>query len=395
MIVDSTALAEQAIGDILDSAFRSAGQRCSALRMLYLQKDIEADFIKMLFGAMDELIVGDPWQFHIDVGPVIDGAAQQKINAHIDAAEADGRLLKRLTAPEQGSFVGPSVIRLGGIGDLKEEIFGPVLHVASFEAGAIDDVVEAINASGYGLTFGMHTRIDGRVQNVVRRLRVGNIYVNRNQIGAIVGSQPFGGEGLSGTGPKAGGPNYVPRFQRAERVVQQVTNGVASVGRADPDAVQSTLNRLTGEWKAQSSQRPLDTLMMPGPTGESNQLSLYGRGIVLCLGPTAEAAGYQARIAKTNGCFALQVAPGAYGENAIDAFLDREHLATLSGFALVVLWGDDADLRAARLALAERSAPIIPLCSEQDFAARCRVERHICIDTTAAGGNATLLSAAE
>jgi RHH-type proline utilization regulon transcriptional repressor/proline dehydrogenase/delta 1-pyrroline-5-carboxylate dehydrogenase len=395
MIVDSTALAEQAIRDILDSAFRSAGQRCSALRMLYLQTDIEADFLRMLFGAMDKLIVGDPWPHYTDVGPVIDRAAQKKINAHIDAADAGGRLLKRLAVPEEGSFVGPSVIRLGGIGDLKEEIFGPVLHVASFDAGEIGNVVEAINASGYGLTFGMHTRIDGRVQNVVRRLKVGNIYVNRNQIGAIVGSQPFGGEGLSGTGPKAGGPNYVPRFQRPERVVQQVTNGAASVDHADPDAVQSALDRLADQWKAQRSQPPLETLTMPGPTGESNQLSLYGRGVVLCLGATSEAAGYQARIAKINGCFAIQVAPGAYGENAIDAFLDRDHLATLAGFALVALWSDEADLRAARLALAERNAPIVPLCSEQDLAARCWVERHICIDTTAAGGNATLLSAAE
>ncbi len=395
MIVDSTALAEQAIRDILDSSFRSAGQRCSALRMLYLQKDIEADFLKMLFGAMDELTVGDPWSYHTDVGPVIDNAAQKRITIHINAAEVDGRLLKRLNVPAEGTFVGPSVIRVAGIGDLKEEIFGPVLHVASFDASAIGNVIEAINASGYGLTFGMHTRIDQRVQNAVRRLKVGNIYVNRNQIGAIVGSQPFGGEGLSGTGPKAGGPNYVARFKRPERAVHEAANGMASASMADPVAVQDALNKLAEQWKAQTVQNALQTLAMPGPTGESNQLSLYGRGIVLCLGPTPEAAAEQSRIARENGCLALQVATGAAGENTIAALLDRDHLATLSGFAVVALWGDDADLRAARLALAERAGPIIPLCSGQDLASRCIIERHICIDTTAAGGNATLLSAAE
>ena len=212
MIVDSTALPEQAVRDILASAFQSAGQRCSALRMLYVQEDVADRVLEMLAGAMDELSVGDPWLLSSDVGPVIDAEAKAVIDAHCDALTAKGRLLKRLDPPETGRFVPPSVFRLDGIEDLEREIFGPVLHVATFDAEEIDAVVDAVNARGYGLTFGLHTRVDARVQRIVDRVDVGNVYVNRNQIGAVVGSQPFGGEGLSGTGPKAGGPHYVARF---------------------------------------------------------------------------------------------------------------------------------------------------------------------------------------
>ena len=215
MIVDSTALPEQAVRDILASAFQSAGQRCSALRMLYVQEDVADRVLEMLTGAMDELSVGDPWHLSSDVGPVIDAEAKAGIDAHCDALTAKGRLLKRLDPPEAGRFVPPSVFRLDGIEELEEEIFGPVLHVATFDADEIDAVVDAVNAKGYGLTFGLHTRVDARVQRIVDRVDVGNVYVNRNQIGAVVGSQPFGGEGLSGTGPKAGGPHYVARFMTA------------------------------------------------------------------------------------------------------------------------------------------------------------------------------------
>src|SRR5690606_23329748 len=176
--------------------------RCSALRCLYLQEDIADKVLKMLCGAMDELRLGVPWELATDVGPVIDAAARQGIADHIDVARAEGRVIHELTAPEAGHFVAPTVIRVAGIGDLAREIFGPVLHVATFRAADLDRVIDDINAVGYGLTFGLHTRIDDRVQQVVDRVHAGNIYVNRNQIGAVVGSQPFGGEGQSGTGPK-------------------------------------------------------------------------------------------------------------------------------------------------------------------------------------------------
>ena len=210
MIVDSTALPEQAVRDILASAFQSAGQRCSALRMLYVQTEVADTILRMLFGAMDELRLGDPWAHATDVGPVIDPRARTDIQAYVDAACAAGKVLKEIDRPPEGNFVAPTVIAVDGIEDLTREVFGPILHVARFEAKDLDRVIDAINATGYGLTFGMHSRIEDRVQQVTARLRVGNIYINRNQIGAVVGSQPFGGEGLSGTGPKAGGPQYVP-----------------------------------------------------------------------------------------------------------------------------------------------------------------------------------------
>ncbi|HRM73199.1 MAG TPA: bifunctional proline dehydrogenase/L-glutamate gamma-semialdehyde dehydrogenase PutA, partial [Paracoccus sp. (in: a-proteobacteria)] len=201
MIVDSTALPEQAVRDIVASSFRSAGQRCSALRCLYVQEDIAPHLIAMIKGAMDELRVGDPQSLATDVGPVIDAEAQDGIEAYTDANAA--RILHRVWAPKQGHFIAPVLLKVGGIKDMDREVFGPVLHVATFRADQLDRVIADINARGYGLTFGLHTRIDSRVQEVTEAIHAGNIYVNRNQIGAVVGSQPFGGEGLSGTGPKA------------------------------------------------------------------------------------------------------------------------------------------------------------------------------------------------
>ena len=206
MIIDSTALPEQAIKDIISSSFQSAGQRCSALRMLYVQDAIHDRFTEMLFGAMDQLKIGDPWDVSTDVGPLIDEAARNEVTAHVERARAEGRLLKQCAVPDDGHFVGPAVIRVDGIGDLEEEIFGPIVHLASFNVRNLDQVVDSINACGYGLTFGLHSRIDARVNALSERLKVGNVYVNRNQIGARLSARmPFGGEGLSGTGPKAGG----------------------------------------------------------------------------------------------------------------------------------------------------------------------------------------------
>ena len=215
MIVDSTALPEQAVRDILAAAFQSAGQRCSALRLLYVQKDVEAKVVEMLKGAMEELSVGDPWSIATDVGPVIDDEAKGSISGYAAEMEGKGRLIARVEAPAAGRFVAPQVFRVSGIGEMEREVFGPILHVATFDAEKIDRVMSDINRKGYGLTFGLHTRIEARVQEIVDGVHAGNIYVNRNQIGAVVGSQPFGGEGLSGTGPKAGGPHYLRRFRRS------------------------------------------------------------------------------------------------------------------------------------------------------------------------------------
>ncbi len=383
MVVDSTALPEQAVRDIVASAFRSAGQRCSALRVLYLQEDVAEEVMTMLLGAMDELRLGDPWEHATDVGPIISAGAAREIAAHVERARAEGRLRKQLAAPQGGHFIAPAVIEVRGIEEVEREIFGPVLHVATYRAADLEAVIAAINARGFGLTFGMHSRIDDRVEQVASGVRAGNIYVNRNQIGAVVGVQPFGGEGLSGTGPKAGGPHYVPRFYRP-----QVAAGTPAAGApADPAAVQALI-----EAAGPPVQAPLAETVMPGPTGESNRLSLYPRGVVLCLGASAEDAARQAEIARRSGCTAVRVAPGARGELALDGVLAREALTGLHGFAAVALWSDADDLRAARRALAAREGPIVPLLCEADFSARCLLERHLCIDTTAAGGNATLLA---
>ncbi|TIV76313.1 MAG: aldehyde dehydrogenase family protein, partial [Mesorhizobium sp.] len=188
MIVDSTALPEQAVRDILASAFQSAGQRCSALRVLYVQKDVEKKMLEMLRGAMEALNLGDPWLISTDVGPVIDDEAQTSIRDYCTRMGLQGRLIAKLEAPKSGRFVAPHVFRVKGIEEMEREVFGPVLHVASFDADEIDAVIAAINRKGYGLTFGLHTRIEGRVQHFVDGIHAGNIYVNRNQIGAVVGS---------------------------------------------------------------------------------------------------------------------------------------------------------------------------------------------------------------
>ncbi|MCB1516446.1 MAG: L-glutamate gamma-semialdehyde dehydrogenase, partial [Hyphomicrobiaceae bacterium] len=384
MIVDSTALPEQAVRDIVSSAFRSAGQRCSALRILFLQADIAPAFLEMLYGAMDELWLGDPWAMSTDIGPVITETARKDIASHIEQAKAEGRPLRQIGVPEIGTFVGPAVIRVTGMNDMVREVFGPVLHVATFRAQDIDRIIADINQSGYGLTFGLHTRIDDRVERVTTSLNVGNIYVNRNQIGAVVGSQPFGGEGLSGTGPKAGGPHYVLRFTQAANNAQ--SNAVAGDAIAI-ERVQEALNALPP-----ISRIPIETIDLPGPTGESNRLSLYPRGTILCLGPRPEDAGEQAAIARDRGCNALIVCPGANGPDTLSGHLDRADLCRLTGMDAVALWSDETDLRAARLALAKRDGPLVPLIADRDMAARCVIERHVCIDTTASGGNASLLA---
>lgn len=221
MIVDSSALPEQVVGDVLTSAFQSAGQRCSALRVLYVQDDIADRVIEMLAGAMDELRIGDPAFLGTDVGPVIDEDAKTQLDAHVARLSEEARLIHRVALPAEsghGCFVAPAAFEIDGIGYLEREVFGPILHIVRYDADRLDAVLDEINATGYGLTVSVHTRIDDTAEHVCSRLRVGNAYVNRNQIGAVVGVQPFGGEGLSGTGPKAGGPRYLHRFA-TERTV--------------------------------------------------------------------------------------------------------------------------------------------------------------------------------
>ena len=220
--------------DVIAGAFQSAGQRCSALRVLYLQEDVADVMLHMITGAFQALVVGDPTQLATDVGPVIDAEAKAKLEAHIAAMEADGFSVWRLPLPDEchdGHFVAPTIIEVGSILDIDEEQFGPVLHVVRYPVGTLRQVIDDINATGYGLTLGLHSRIAETREFVEAHARVGNFYVNRNQIGAVVGSQPFGGEGLSGTGPKAGGPHYVTRFatERVTTIDTTAAGGNASL----------------------------------------------------------------------------------------------------------------------------------------------------------------------
>ena len=425
MLVDSTALPEQVVRDVLVSAFQSAGQRCSALRILYLQKDIKDRVLTLLFGAMDELELGDPLDPATDVGPVIDALALKEIRDYCGHQKAAGRLLKQLDAPGDGHFVGPAVIEVNGIADVQREIFGPVLHVAPFAAGEIERVLNDINRHGYGLTLGLHTRVDARVQQVVDLAHVGNIYVNRNQIGAVVGTQPFGGEGLSGTGPKAGGPLYLARFRKSEsKAIPHVQNRTpapdttsnfaeledgffdkaAPFEAIDPDKVSAALERFSS-WLPDSVSRAIRDIsalpaQMPGPTGESNHWTLYPRGNVLCLGPQAEQLKIQICQALALGNRVLAV--GADIPELSDVIasgrlrmcsgeVNPAVLKNMSGLNAVCLWESESVLRPWRSALAERDGMIVPLLTGPTDIVQLMLERHVCVDTTASGGNTTLL----
>ncbi|WP_093975518.1 bifunctional proline dehydrogenase/L-glutamate gamma-semialdehyde dehydrogenase PutA [Boseongicola aestuarii] len=342
MIIDSTALLEQAVRDVVASAFQSAGQRCSALRCVYVQDDIAPAFREMLTGAVEALTMGDPWDLATDIGPLIDEVARKNILKHLE--DHDAKPL--IAAPKTGTFLAPTLIEVPNVSALQREIFGPVLHIATFKADGLDQVISDINSTGYGLTFGLHTRIDSRVQDIVERIHVGNVYVNRNQIGAVVGTQPFGGEGLSGTGPKAGGPSYVARFTKD----------------TDPGAKKA--------------------LNMPGPTGETNRLTENTRHPFLCIGPGTATAEEQRRAVEKNGGIAIS-APD----------MTPEKLGSAKSIGGAVYWGDEAQSRAYAKALAGREGAILPLITGTPRSFEVRHERHLCVDTTASGGNAALLAA--
>jgi len=230
MIVDATALPEQVADDVVMSAFRSAGQRCSALRLLFVQDDVADRIIEMIAGAARELKVGNPHDLATQIGPVIDAEAKAQLDAHIARMMATARVHLAGETPSSGNFVAPHLFELASADQLTEEVFGPILHVVRYKAPDFERVLQSIAASGYGLTLGVHSRIDDTVETTVERLPIGNIYVNRNMIGAVVGVQPFGGHGLSGTGPKAGGPYYLPRLATEQTVTINTAAAGGNVG---------------------------------------------------------------------------------------------------------------------------------------------------------------------
>ena len=409
MIVDSTALPEHVVRDVITSAFRSAGQRCSALRVLFVQRDVAAVVLTMLAGALQELTLGDPWSPATDIGPVIDAAAAAAINAHCATLERAGRLLCRVPLPAAcaaGSFVAPAVFRLQHYDELKHEVFGPVLHVIEYEEQQLESLVTALNASGHGLTLAIHSRIDTRVDAVCARAKVGNIYVNRDQIGAVVGVQPFGGVGLSGTGPKAGGPLYVPRFTRPLDHVCVSGYPPSSALRALRDGLPAALWPLADAALARAGHVSFAPQALVGVTGERNTYTLHPRGTVLCLGPTppdlvaqtllALGTGNQVVLVQARADNAVSVLTQAVQAAGLDtvSVLEGEPLALLRSaqFDLVLFDGETALARRVRGALAQRAGPRIALLQVRDDAVLLCVERVVSEDTTAAGGNTSLLA---
>jgi RHH-type proline utilization regulon transcriptional repressor/proline dehydrogenase/delta 1-pyrroline-5-carboxylate dehydrogenase len=441
MIVDSTALPEHAVRDIVVSAFQSAGQRCSALRVLFVQDEIADPLLEMLEGAMATLRIGDPWQADTDVGPVIDDEARQAIEDHCERFRKAGRQLfrhKKADAPDNGTFVAPQALRLDAYSELETEIFGPVLHVVRFDGENIESVLADINNSGYGLTFGVHSRLDGRVEWLCKHAHAGNIYINRNQIGAVVGVQPFGGEGLSGTGPKAGGPLYLPQFcERADDPAPAryanladapLPENVGTLSDVMEDARAAFETRQDGAVECSSiighlpaelqtvARRALEraeVLMasagpLPGPTGESNDLALYGRGVVLCLGGGGNHGASLcmqslAALAAGNAVILPADAPGGIIQTAArsagcgnlvrlaaDA-ADPASICRLAGLGLVAHEGEASDILPIRRALAGMPGARVPLVAAGQGLERLVVERVVSVDTTASGGNTTLL----
>ncbi|WP_375460858.1 bifunctional proline dehydrogenase/L-glutamate gamma-semialdehyde dehydrogenase PutA [uncultured Enterovirga sp.] len=411
MIVDSSALPEQVVADAVESAFDSAGQRCSALRLLCLQEDIADHVLAMLEGAIRELRIGSPLDLATDIGPVIDADAKVGLDGH--AAEMRGRGFRVLSAKlgrdtGAGTFVGPTLIEIPDIEALTREVFGPILHVLRYRAEALPDLVRRINASGYGLTHGVHTRIDETIDFVTGTVRAGNIYVNRNIVGAVVGSQPFGGEGLSGTGPKAGGPFYLHRLVRASAPSWPEQAGGAGPALdaicrwidGEPGLPSEARGPLLLEVEALARLPPVgQAIRLPGPTGEEDTLSLHPRGRVACL--AEDAAALTAQVAAVLATGNVAVLPAGEPGTRLVAALPKGAAETAGDPVAEDVQAVLADLPARlllalRRRLAQRSGAIVPaIVPEQPFrypAWRLLLERSVSINTAAAGGNAALLA---
>ena len=389
MIADATALPEQVVKAVVASAFQSAGQRCSALRMLYVQAEVYPQIVEMIQGAMALLKVGDPTKLETDLGPVIDARSADALNSYINDNKA--RLLYQTSSDARdGHFVVPTLLRVEGINDLDFERFGPILHIAPYQADQLDQVVADINARGYGLTFAVHSRIKSRTQALCNDLRVGNCYINRNQIGAIVGSQPFGGEGLSGTGPKAGGPHYL------HNLLQPVSQNStwSPTAPADEAAAHNAWAELQKRFAPTAAVLELDC---PGVTGEQNELYRAARGYWVAAGDTQC---WQQAIAAAKAGNPTLVICSQVPNTDLPANLPIVHLqanatpallAQLKGKAGISLSASVGFARELRQLLADSEGPILPLLSDVGASVRHYREQHICEDTTASGGNAALL----
>ncbi|MDB5702632.1 MAG: putA [Sphingomonadales bacterium] len=401
MIVDSSALAEQVVADVLASAFDSAGQRCSALRILCLQEDVADHILAMLKGALKELSIGRTNTLKVDIGPVITVEAKEAIEKHITEMRANGAQIEQqslLIGLDHGTFVSPTIIELNSISELKHEVFGPVLHVIRYHRDRLDALIDDINATGYGLTFGLHTRLDERVAHVISRVKAGNLYVNRNVIGAIVGVQPFGGRGLSGTGPKAGGPLYLGRLvDQAPPFAGGAAFPTSTIaifadwleGRGESESAE--IARRYGEASALGME-----ITLPGPVGERNLYALHPRGHVLMI-PTTRAGLFEqmSAVLATGNHGTVETMQIPAGLPA--AVAARFSATAAEPCATVLVEGDSALISQTIARVAAIPGPIISVHA----ARRGRLlayqtnwlleEVSTSINTTAAGGNASLM----
>ena len=409
MIVDSSALPEQVVNDVLSSAFDSAGQRCSALRILCLQEDIADKTIEMLHGAMQELRVGNPDRLVTDIGPVIDAEAQKNLLQHITMMRDKAISVFSLDLPEAcrlGTFVAPTVIEIASLNELKKEVFGPVLHILRFKRDQLPNLIEQINGTGFGLTLGIHSRIDETINFITSRAHVGNIYVNRNIVGAVVGVQPFGGEGKSGTGPKAGGPLYLKRLQRTPQIG---LGGHTVYERQAPTPLEAfmvwaktkNLPHLSTLGEQYMHQNPYKmTQVLPGPTGERNTLSFAPRGTIFCAATTLDCLLNQLAATLATGNIAVipqasfALLPGDFPDTLRSFIRTGEAVDSHAQIALV----EGSLVATYKAQFAKQEGAIVSVIETHEKTEvplwRLVAERALCVNTTAAGGNASLMSMA-
>ena len=422
LVVDSSALPEQVVGDVLASAFDSAGQRCSALRILCLQDEIAERVLTMLKGAMRELAVGNPDRLATDVGPVITDEAQTNINAHVAAMRKLGRAVEQMPLPAataHGTFVPPTLIEIESITDVQREVFGPVLHVLRYRRAELAQLIDAINATGYALTFGLHTRIDETIAMVTDRIAAGNIYINRNIIGAVVGVQPFGGNGLSGTGPKAGGPLYLRRLTHrstASAIPRVVALSAAPLAHAAVTLAYHGF--LTAHGLAAAAERVAGYVRrspaggsqeLPGPVGERNVYVLKPRGRVVALAQDLFATLVQigAVLATGNAAIVENANPAAKLLAGLPPEVAARVIAVpdwrqAENVAAILYAGEHDGLREINQAAARRDGPIISVQGvasagladgNEDYSLELLLEEvSVSTNTAAAGGNANLMT---
>jgi len=415
MVVDSSALAEQVVGDVITSAFDSAGQRCSALRVLCLQEDVADRILTMLKGALHELNISRTDRLSVDVGPVITEEAKEGIEKHIERMRGLGRRVEQIGLASEtghGTFVPPTIIEIDKLADLKREVFGPVLHVIRFRRDDLDRLIDDINATGYGLTFGLHTRLDETIAHVTSRIKAGNLYVNRNIIGAVVGVQPFGGRGLSGTGPKAGGPLYLGRLVTTAPVPPQHSSVHTDAVLRDFAKWLDTKGAMAEAEAARSAggNSALGLAVeLPGPVGERNLYSLHPRGRILLVPATESGLYHQLAAALSTGNSAVVDAASGLQPSlkglpqsvALRVSWSKDWAAD-GPFAGALVEGDADRIRTVNKTIAELPGPLVLVqaASTEEIArnpdAYCLnwlvEEVSTSINTAAAGGNASLMA---